>query len=177
MRTTLTLDDDVAALLKRVLSRRGAGLKAVVNEALQVGLRRMSAPPQRTARYRTPSVDSGRCLLANVDDIAEVLSIVEGESYSSGWYRSRDCSSVRAGWGEAWWQVEAWLDCQAAWIPMPTERRREILGVLLRNAATRSTLAPDAHLAALAIEHGLTLCSTDGDFARFAGLRWENPLA
>ncbi|TMQ14580.1 MAG: DUF2191 domain-containing protein [Candidatus Rokuibacteriota bacterium] len=81
MRTTLTLDDDVAALLKRVLSRRKAGLKAVVNEALRVGLRRMSAPPERTARYRTPSVDSGRCLLANVDDIAEVLSIVEGESY------------------------------------------------------------------------------------------------
>ncbi len=34
----------------------------------------------------------------------------------------------------------------------------------------------DAHLAALAIEHGLILCSTDGDFARFPGLRWENPL-
>lgn len=37
-------------------------------------------------------------------------------------------------------------------------------------------MVPDAHLAALAIEHGLTLCSTDGDFARFAGLRWNNPL-
>lgn len=44
-------------------------------------------------------------------------------------------------------------------------------------AATRSTLVSDAHVAALAIEHGLTLCSTDGDFARFSGLRWENPLA
>ena len=40
-----------------------------------------------------------------------------------------------------------------------------------------SRLVPDAHLAALAVEHGLTLCSTDGDFARFPGLRWENPLA
>jgi predicted nucleic acid-binding protein len=38
-------------------------------------------------------------------------------------------------------------------------------------------LVPDAHLAALAIEHGLTLCSTDGDFARFPGLNWLNPLA
>jgi predicted nucleic acid-binding protein len=38
-------------------------------------------------------------------------------------------------------------------------------------------LVPDAHLAALAIEHGLTLCSTDGDFARFPDLMWENPLA
>jgi predicted nucleic acid-binding protein len=35
---------------------------------------------------------------------------------------------------------------------------------------------PDAALAALAIEHGVTLASTDTDFARFRGLRWENPL-
>jgi uncharacterized protein len=38
-------------------------------------------------------------------------------------------------------------------------------------------LGPDAHLAALAMQHGLTLCSSDGDFARFPGLQWENPLA
>lgn len=36
---------------------------------------------------------------------------------------------------------------------------------------------PEAHLAALAIEHGLTLQSTDADFARFPDLKWENPLA
>jgi hypothetical protein len=41
----------------------------------------------------------------------------------------------------------------------------------------RGNLIPDAHLAALAIEHGLVLCSTDGDFSRFSELRWENPLA
>jgi len=40
-----------------------------------------------------------------------------------------------------------------------------------------SRLVPDAHVAALAIEHGLTLCSSDGDFARFTGLSWDNPLA
>jgi predicted nucleic acid-binding protein len=38
-------------------------------------------------------------------------------------------------------------------------------------------LVPDAHLAALAIEHGLTLCSTDGDFARFPDLAWLDPLS
>jgi predicted nucleic acid-binding protein len=38
-------------------------------------------------------------------------------------------------------------------------------------------LVPDAHLAALAIEHSLTLCSTDGDFAKFPGHEWDNPLA
>ncbi|MFI5394888.1 MAG: type II toxin-antitoxin system VapC family toxin [Candidatus Binatia bacterium] len=77
----------------------------------------------------------------------------------------------------AWQQVESWLDCAPVWTPLPTERHREILGRTIRSTAGRSNLVPDAHLAALAIEHGLTLCSTDGDFARFPGLRWENPLA
>jgi len=77
----------------------------------------------------------------------------------------------------AWQQVEEWLDCESAWIPEPGARHREILGLLLIGTSARANLVPDAHLAALAIEHGLTLASTDGDFARFPGLRWENPLA
>lgn len=76
----------------------------------------------------------------------------------------------------AWRQAEQWLACPGAWIPQPTERHREILGPLLMSHGVRANLVPDAHLAALAIEHGLTLCSTDGDFARFPGLRWTNPL-
>jgi uncharacterized protein len=78
---------------------------------------------------------------------------------------------------QAWAQVESWLAVPSVWIPQPTERHREVLAPLLANATFRSNLVPDAHLAALAIQHGLTLCSADGDFARFAGLRWENPLA
>ncbi len=77
---------------------------------------------------------------------------------------------------DAWEQVERWLECRSVWIPQPTERHQEILGPLLSHAVTRSNLVPDAHLAALAIEHGLTLCSTDRDFAQFPGLRWDNPL-
>jgi hypothetical protein len=77
----------------------------------------------------------------------------------------------------AWQQVEEWLDCEAAWIPAPTERHRQVLGRLVTEATVRANLVPDAHLAALAIEHGLVLASTDGDFARFPGLRFENPLA
>jgi toxin-antitoxin system PIN domain toxin len=76
----------------------------------------------------------------------------------------------------AWRQVEEWLDQDSVWIPMPTDRHREALAGLLEQAGWSPNLVPDAHLAALAIEHGLTLCSTDGDFARFPGLRWENPL-
>jgi hypothetical protein len=76
----------------------------------------------------------------------------------------------------AWKQVEEWLDCPVVWIPPPTERHREVLGSLLTGSGARGNLVPDAHLAALAVEHGLVLCSTDGDFARFPGLRWRNPL-
>jgi toxin-antitoxin system PIN domain toxin len=77
---------------------------------------------------------------------------------------------------DAWRQVEAWLDVEAAWIPPPGERHRAVLSALFGSVAMRANLVPDAHLAALAIEHGLLLCSTDGDFSRFPGLRWQNPL-
>ncbi|MBW8004111.1 MAG: type II toxin-antitoxin system VapC family toxin [Planctomycetes bacterium] len=78
--------------------------------------------------------------------------------------------------GKAWQQIEEWLDCQPVWIPRPTERHREILGSILTEQDIRANLVPDTHLAALAIEHGLILCSTDGDFGRFTDLRWENPI-
>jgi toxin-antitoxin system PIN domain toxin len=77
---------------------------------------------------------------------------------------------------KAWEQVEAWLACPQVWIPSPTEHHQEVIAPLMKESVSRSNLVPDAHLAALAIEHGLTLCSTDDDFSRFPGLRWENPL-
>lgn len=76
----------------------------------------------------------------------------------------------------AWRQVKSWLDCEPVWIPGPTEKHRQVLEPLLAVIGGRSNLVPDAHLATLALEHGLILCSTDGDFARFHTLRWENPL-
>lgn len=76
---------------------------------------------------------------------------------------------------DAWQQVSEWLDAEPAWLPVPTERHREVFEALVPSI-TKSTLVPDAHLAAIAIEHGLILISTDGDFARFPGLRWRNPL-
>ena len=77
----------------------------------------------------------------------------------------------------AWRQVEEWLDCSPVWIPQPTERHREVLGTLLLGQYIHTNLIPDTHLAALALEHGLILCSTDGDFGRFPNLRWENPVS
>lgn len=78
---------------------------------------------------------------------------------------------------QAWRQVDDWLDCRPAWTPAPGDGHRAILGELLAAPWMTSRLVADAHLAALAVEHGLTLQTTDGDFARFPGLRWENPLA
>lgn len=74
-------------------------------------------------------------------------------------------------------QVRAWLSAETVWIPQPTERHAEILSGLLVGTRVTRDLTSDAHLAALAIEHGLTLCSADSGFARFQGLRWSNPLA
>lgn len=77
----------------------------------------------------------------------------------------------------AWRYVEEWLDRDCVWIPTPGPAHRSIFAGLLSELGGGAKLIPDAHLAALAIEHGLALCSNDGDFARFKGLRWINPVA
>ncbi len=78
MRTTLSLDDDVAALLRRAVTRRNEPLKKVVNDALREGLPKLLGPRQP---YRTRPLKLGRCLVGSIDDIAEVLAIAEGEQY------------------------------------------------------------------------------------------------
>jgi hypothetical protein len=81
VRTTLTLDDDVAALLARVQKARGASFKQVVNEALRQGLKQMTLPAEPREPYRTPSTSAGRCFVGSIDDVAEVLARAEGEEY------------------------------------------------------------------------------------------------
>lgn len=77
---------------------------------------------------------------------------------------------------QAWAHVEAWLDAPTAWIPQPGVGHRRILGQLLVEGDLRGNLVADAVLAALCIEHGLTMISADSDFARFPGVSWENPV-
>lgn len=82
MRTTLTLDKDVAAALERLRKARRASLKKIANEALRQGLERMAAPPARPRRpFRTRTFSLGGCLIGNVDNVAEALAVAEGESF------------------------------------------------------------------------------------------------
>jgi toxin-antitoxin system PIN domain toxin len=78
---------------------------------------------------------------------------------------------------EAWQFVGDWLACDNVWIPLPTERHADVLAGLLATYDLRGNLVADADLAALAIEHGLEICSADTDFARFREVRWTNPVA
>lgn len=73
--------------------------------------------------------------------------------------------------------VATWLAHDLVMVVQPTERHWEILMPLMSKARARGPLVTDAHLAALAIEHGALLCSSDTDFAKFPGLRWHDPLA
>ena len=72
------------------------------------------------------------------------------------------------------WKAD--VDQPNAVLLAPTERHWSILSRLLRSTEVGANLTTDAHLAAYAIEHAGTLYSNDGDFARFEGLRWRNPL-
>ena len=73
--------------------------------------------------------------------------------------------------------ISSWLDQPVAGIIDPGERHWEILCGLVREGQAGGPLVMDAVLAAIALEHGATVCTTDRDFSRFAGLKWTNPLA
>ncbi len=79
--------------------------------------------------------------------------------------------------GEALDLVDRWLAQPPSTVVAPTDRHARILRELLEPFGTAGNLTSDAHLAALSIEHGAELCSADNDFARFARVRWTNPLA
>jgi toxin-antitoxin system PIN domain toxin len=72
--------------------------------------------------------------------------------------------------------IDRWLAQPCAVVLHPGDRHAALVRELLRPLGTAGNLVSDAHLAALAVEHGAELCSCDADFSRFAGLRWSNPL-
>lgn len=80
MRTTLTIDDDVAVQLERLRRSRDVSLKELVNEALRRGLHEMIARPKKREPFRTRTFKMGRCLV-NIDNVAEAIAYAEGEDF------------------------------------------------------------------------------------------------
>ena len=81
MRTTLTIDDDVAAQLERLRRSRDVSLKELVNDVLRRGLREMDTRPKKREPFRTQPIEGVTPLLDNYDNIAEVLAFAEGEDF------------------------------------------------------------------------------------------------
>ena len=73
-------------------------------------------------------------------------------------------------------RVQSWMDQPCTRMVCPTERHWTVFRKMLLEGQAAGNLVTDAHLAALAAEHGCDLMSTDADFSRFAGIRWRNPL-
>jgi hypothetical protein len=80
MRTTLTIDEDVAARLERLRRQRDANFKDVVNDALRRGLDSIEAPPKSRKRYRIKTYDMGEPLIP-LDNIAEAIALLEGDDH------------------------------------------------------------------------------------------------
>ena len=81
MRTTLTLEKDVAAMIERLRKARRQSLKALVNDALREGLKSLAKRDPVRVRFETDSVDLGQCLVRDVDNIAEAIAAAESESF------------------------------------------------------------------------------------------------
>lgn len=81
MRTTLSLDDDVARQLERMRARGGRSFKDLVNEALRLGLARLESAPPKAAGPFTRPASLGRVRLPDLDDVSEVLGLIEGDEH------------------------------------------------------------------------------------------------
>jgi hypothetical protein len=81
VRTTLTIDDDVAAALEGLRRTRDVSLKDLINEALRRGLRDMKRSTKRRERFSTQAVALGRVRIGSLDNISEALAIAESEGF------------------------------------------------------------------------------------------------
>ena len=126
---------------------------------------------------RSPQHDASRVWLESVLSGSEFVRF----AWVSLWAFLRISTSPRAfehplSSSEAAAAVASWLDQPVAGTLVPGERHMEILSRLLADGQATGALVMDAALAAIAIEHGATLYTTDRDFARFPGLDWVNPV-
>ena len=81
MRTTLTLDDDVAAAIERLRRTRDTNLKDIINEALRKGLSDLTTRPKQREPYQTQVVELGRVRIPSIDNVSESVAIAEGKAF------------------------------------------------------------------------------------------------
>jgi hypothetical protein len=79
MRTTLTIDDDIAAQLRRLQSQRKVGLKALVNQALRAGLSSLEERQPAPSSFQVQTFDCGSYLLGDLISVSETLAAAEGD--------------------------------------------------------------------------------------------------
>ena len=121
---------------------------------------------QAARHWLQAALDSGEQLGVSWVTLLAFLRIVTDPRAFLDPMSLEDASVIAAGW----------LEHPGLSILHPTERHWPILKRLVEESQARGPLVMDAHLAALAIEHGGALCTTDKDFTRFKGLRLVNPL-
>ena len=81
MRTTLSLDPDIASQIERLRKERHLPLKKVINDALREVLAHLSEPKKAPQHFRTREADLGTCRLNNLDDISDALAEAEGAAF------------------------------------------------------------------------------------------------
>ena len=81
MRTTLTLENDVAASIERLRRESGDSLKTVVNRLIRAGLRHLDAKPEPKKSFQTRTVSLGACRIGDLVDISEALALGEGDDF------------------------------------------------------------------------------------------------
>jgi len=82
MRTTITLDDDVAIMLRSIHEKEKKPFKQIVNEVLRLGIMEKQPGSEKPAHYETLSLHTGACLYPNLDSVADILAAAEKEDYS-----------------------------------------------------------------------------------------------
>ena len=81
MRTTLTLEPDIAVTIERLRRNSQQTLKDLVNQALRLGLQQLEIPAEAPPEFHTRTFSAGRCLIGDLDNVAEALAIAEGEDF------------------------------------------------------------------------------------------------
>lgn len=141
LRTTITIEDDLAMQIEDLRKREGLSFKEALNQLLRAGVQYQAQPP-KPHRYRTPTRKLG--LNAGID--ATKLSQLADEC------------------------VQQWLAQPNTTIVVPTPRHWPLLETLLLATDVGANLTTDAHIAALALEHGFTVYSNNSDFGRFVSI-------